>query len=59
MKHHNMKTRTYALEMSPKYFRVYIEYSNIMAYVPHPTVKETLKQQDGLDSRAKWIANIQ
>ena len=30
-----------------------------MAYVPHPVVKEILRQHDGLDTRAKWIAKIQ
>ena len=29
-----------------------------MAYVPHPIVKEIMKQHEGLDAREKWITNI-
>ena len=54
-----MEKNAYALVMSLKHFRVFIGYSKIMAYVLHPAVKEILKQQDGLDIRAKWIAKIQ
>ena len=59
MKYQSMKKRAYALVMSLKHFKVFIGYSKIMAYVSHPTFKEILKQQDGLDARAKWIMKIQ
>ena len=41
-----------------QYFRVYILYSHIVAYVPNAVVKGILTQ-DGLDGkRGKWIATI-
>lgn len=58
-KYHSMEKQAYALVMFLKHFRVYIGYSEIMAYVPHPAVKEILKQQDDLDAQAKWITKIQ
>ena len=59
LKYHSMKKHACALVMSLKHFRVFIGYSKITAYVMHLVVKEILKQQDGLDIRAKWIAKIQ
>ena len=53
-----MEEHVYALVMLLKQFTVFIGYSNIMAYVLHPTVKEILNQQDGLDIRVKWLSGF-
>lgn len=43
---------------SVKYFRVYILYSHVVAYVPNVVVKDILTR-DGIEGKqGKWIANI-
>ena len=54
-----MEKQAYALVKSLKYFRVYIGYSKVVGYVPHPTVKYILGQQDCLGVRGKWVSKIQ
>ena len=53
-----MEKQALALVKAIKYFRVYILYSHIIAYVPNFVVKDILTQ-DGPDGRrGKWIATI-
>jgi hypothetical protein len=40
--------QAYALVKSLKHFRSYVGYNKIKAYVPYPTVKDVLSQQDCL-----------
>jgi ribonuclease HI/transposase InsO family protein len=54
-----MEKQAYALVKSLKYFRVYIGYSKVVGYVPHPAVKDILGQQDCLGVRGKWVSKIQ
>jgi hypothetical protein len=54
-----MEKHTYALVKSLKHFQVYIGYSRVVGYVPHPTVKDILGQQDCLGIRGKWVSKIQ
>jgi hypothetical protein len=42
-----------------KHFRPYVGYSKIIAYVPHPIVKDILTQHDYLGTRGKWVSKIQ
>jgi hypothetical protein len=53
------KKQAYALVKSLKHFRGYIGYSKIKAYVPYPTVKDVLSQQDCMGTRGKWVSKIQ
>jgi hypothetical protein len=54
-----MEKQVYALVKSLKHFRVYVGYSKVVGYVPHPIVKDILAQQDCLGVRGKWISKIQ
>jgi hypothetical protein len=54
-----MEKQAYALVKSLKHFRVYIGYSKVVGYVPHPAVKDILGQQDCLGVRGKWVSKIQ
>jgi hypothetical protein len=56
--HHNGK-QAYALVYSLKYFKPYVGYSRIIAYVPHAAVKDILTQQDCLGIHGKWVSKIQ
>jgi hypothetical protein len=49
----------HALVKSLKHFRSYVGYNKIKAYVPYPTVKDFLSQQDCLGTRGKWVSKIQ
>jgi hypothetical protein len=51
LKYSTMEKQAYALVQSLKHFRSYAGYSKIIAYVPHPAVKEILAQQDCLGIR--------
>jgi hypothetical protein len=51
--------QAYALVKSLKHFRTYVGYNKIKAFVPYPTVKDVLSQQDCLGSRGKWVSQIQ
>jgi hypothetical protein len=51
--------QVYALVKSLKNFRNYIGYNKIKAYVPYPTVKNVLSQQDYMGTRGKWVSKIQ
>jgi hypothetical protein len=51
--------QAYALVKSLKQFRNYIGYNKIKAYVPYPTVKYVLSQQDCMGTRGKWVSKIQ
>ena len=53
-----MEKQAYALVKSLKHFRTYIGFSKIIAFVPHPTVKDILSQHVCLGSRGKWVAKI-
>lgn len=53
-----MEKQAYALVKSLKHFRTYIGFSKIIAFVPHPIVKDTLSQHVCLGSRGKWVAKI-
>jgi hypothetical protein len=51
-----MENQAYALVKSLKHFRVYIGYSRVVGYVPHPAVKDILGQQYCLGVRGKWVS---
>ena len=53
-----MEKQALALVKAIKYFRVYILYSHIIAYVPNSVVKEILTQNGPKGKRGKWIATI-
>jgi hypothetical protein len=49
----------YTLVKSLNNFRNYVGYNRIKAYVPYPTVKDILSQQDCMGTRGKWVSKIQ
>jgi hypothetical protein len=49
----------YSLVKSLKHFRNYVGYNKIKAYVPYPTVKDALSQQDCMGTKGKWVSKIQ
>jgi hypothetical protein len=51
--------QAYALVKSLKHFRNYVGYNKIKAYLPNPTVKDVLSQQDCVGTRGKWVSKIQ
>ena len=53
-----MEKQSLALVKVIKYFRVYILYSHIIAYVPNSLVKDILTQDGPNGRRGKWIATI-
>jgi hypothetical protein len=53
------ENQAYALVKSLKHFRNYVGYNNIKSYVPYPTVKDVLSQQDCMGTRGKWVSKIQ
>jgi hypothetical protein len=55
----SMEKQSYALVKSLKHFRTYVGYSRIVAFVPHPAVKDILSQHDCLGTRGKWVSKIQ
>jgi hypothetical protein len=54
-----MEKQSYALVKFLKHFWVYVGYSKVVGYVPHPAVKDILAQQDCLGVRGKWVSKIQ
>jgi hypothetical protein len=44
---------------SLKHFVNYVGYNKIKAYVPYPSVKDVLSQQDCMGTRGKWVSKIQ
>jgi hypothetical protein len=54
-----MDKQAYALVKSLKHFKMYVGYSKVITYVPHPTIKAILAQQDCLGTRGKWVTKIQ
>ena len=59
LKYTSMEKQAYALVKSLKHFRTYIEYSKIIGYVPHATVKDIMSQHDCLSIMGKWVSTIQ
>jgi hypothetical protein len=53
-----MEKKVYALVKSLKDFWVYVGYSRVVGYVPHPAVKDILAQHDFLGIRGKWVSKI-
>lgn len=54
-----MEKQAFSLVKVIKYFRVYILYSHVIAYVPNAVVKKDILTQVGVDGkRGKWIATI-
>jgi hypothetical protein len=51
--------QAYALVKSLKHFLTYVGYNKIKSFIPYPTVKDVLSQQDFLGSRGKWVSQIQ
>jgi hypothetical protein len=51
--------QAYALVKSLRHLRNYVGYNNIKVYVPYPTVKDVLSQQDCMGTRGKWVSKIQ
>ena len=58
LRYNIMEKQTLALVKAIKYFRVYIIYSHIIAYVPNSVVKDILTQNGHDGRRGKWIATI-
>eukprot|EP00253_Pinus_taeda_P013363 PITA_13363 len=58
LKYQIMEKQAYALVKAIKYFRIYILYSHVIAYVPSPIVKDILTQENLEGRRGKRIANI-
>ena len=55
LKYDIMEKQAYALIKSLKYFRVYVLYSHVIAYVLSNVVKSILTQPDLEGKREKWI----
>jgi hypothetical protein len=53
LKYPMFEKQAYALVKSLKHFRVFIEYSKVIGYVPNPAVKDVLSQVEGLGSRGR------
>lgn len=51
--------QAYALFKCLKFFRAYVGWNKIYAYVPYPDVKDVLSHSDCLGSRYKWVSKIQ
>ena len=51
-----MEKQDYTSIKSLKYFRVYILYSHVIAYVPNNVVKNILTQPDPEGKWQKWIS---
>ena len=58
LKYNIMEKHALTLVKAIKYFRVYILYSHIIAYVLNATVKDILTQDSPNGRRGKWIATI-
>eukprot|EP00253_Pinus_taeda_P006226 PITA_06226 len=58
LKYQIMEKQAYALVKAIKYFRIYILYSHVIAYVPNAVVKDILTQEGLEGKRGKWIASI-
>eukprot|EP00253_Pinus_taeda_P026975 PITA_26975 len=56
LKYQIMEKQAYALVKTIKYFRVYILYSHVIAYVPSTVVKDILIQEGIEGKRGRWIA---
>jgi hypothetical protein len=54
-----MEKQAYALVKGLAHFRPYFWNSRIIAYVPHPMVKDILVQKDCNGTRGRWITKIQ
>jgi hypothetical protein len=54
-----MEKQAYALVKGLAHFRPYFWNAQIIAYVPHPMVKEILIQKDCNGTRGRWITKIQ
>lgn len=58
LKYNIMEKQALDLVKTIKYFKVYILYSHIVAYVPNSVVKDILTQDGPDGKRGKWIATI-
>eukprot|EP00253_Pinus_taeda_P015145 PITA_15145 len=58
LKYQIMEKQAYALVKAIEYFRIYILYSHVIAYVPSTMVKDILTQEGLEGKRGKWIASI-
>lgn len=54
-----MEKQAFALVKFLKAFHEYILHSEIIAFIPHSTMKDILRQQDSVGRWGKWIAKIQ
>lgn len=54
-----IEKQAYSLVKSIEYFRAYVGYNKIYAYVLYPVVKDVLSQIDCLGSKGKWVSKIQ
>ena len=55
-----IEKHVFSLVKAVKYFRFYILHSHTIVFVPDPTVKSILTQQEvGSNKRGNWIARIQ
>jgi hypothetical protein len=55
----SMEKQAYALVKGLAHFRPYFWNSRIVAYVPHPMVKDILVQKDCNGTKGRWITKIQ
>jgi len=54
-----MEKQAYALVKGLAYFKNYFLNARIVAYVPHPMVKQVLVQKECSGTRGRWITKIQ
>jgi len=59
MSYKPMEKQAYSLVKGLAHFRPYFWNSHIIAYVPHPMVKDILVQKDCNGTRGSWITKIQ
>lgn len=50
--------QAYALVQSLKHFKRCIGHSKVIAFLPHPAIKDIVVQHDCLDRRGKWFFKI-
>lgn len=54
-----MEKQADVLVQALKQFRNYVGHSKVIAFLPHPMVKDIISQQECLGKREKWISRTQ
>jgi len=58
LKYNIIEKQALTLVKDLKYFRVYIQHSHILAYVPNAVIKEVLVQTNPEGRRGQWITTL-